>query len=116
MSHVQTGELLEELPAEDRTHKEVLDEESMTVEVGRYPSEEAAPKNPHTEDELYFVISGSGKIRVGDETHAVSAGDTVFVEQGTEHDFFDIEEEITVLIVFAASTNPASYAIREESA
>ena len=115
MSHVQTAELLEEIPDDESAHLEVLEEDSMTVEVGRYPAGESAAKNPHTEDEIYVIISGSGTARVGDETYSIEAGDVVFVEQGTEHDFFDIEEDITALIVFAESDNPASYSIREDA-
>ncbi len=112
MTHVSTTELLESLDGKDDEAIEVLDEESMTVEMARYSAGEAAPKNPHTEDELYYVISGSAKVRAGDSVHSVEAGDTVFVEQGLEHDFFDINEELVTLIIFAGSENPASYSIR----
>lgn len=115
MTHVPITELLEDLEAADDHHREVLQTESMTVEVGRYPSASAAPKNPHNEDELYCVLSGTGKLRVGDETYDVERGDLVHVESGLEHDFFAIEEEITVLIVFGSGVDPTSYGIRESA-
>jgi mannose-6-phosphate isomerase-like protein (cupin superfamily) len=101
MSHVSTTELVERLDEGDRNYAEVLSEDSMSVEVAQYPN--PAPKTPHREDELYVILSGSGMIRVGDETHAVEEGDVVYVEQGVDHDFFDIDDEITALIVFAGS-------------
>jgi mannose-6-phosphate isomerase-like protein (cupin superfamily) len=101
MSHVSTTELAEQLGEEDESYLEVLSEESMSVELARYPN--SAPKTPHKEDELYVVLSGSGKVHVGGERHAVDQGDVVYVEQGVEHEFFDIDEEITVLIVFASA-------------
>lgn len=113
MSHVSIDAIVEELESTDERHRELLDEESLTVEVGRYPGGSAAPKNPHNEDELYYVVSGNGKVRVGDETHSVEAGDLVYVEAGLEHDFFAIEETIVALIVFAAA-EPTAYSIREE--
>ncbi len=115
MTHVPITELLEELEATDAHHREALETESMTVEVGRYPSTSAAPKNPHNEDELYYVLSGRGKLRVGDETHDIEGGDLVYVEPEMEHDFFAIEEEITVLIVFGSAVDPTSYGIRESA-
>ncbi|ELY57698.1 cupin domain-containing protein [Natronolimnohabitans innermongolicus] len=115
MTHVPITELLEELEATDAHHREALETESMTVEVGRYPSASAAPKNPHNEDELYYVLSGRGKLRVGDETHDIEGGDLVYVEPEMEHDFFAIEEEITVLIVFGSAVDPTSYGIRESA-
>ena len=113
MSHFPADELLQRLEAHDGDHIEIFETESMTVEMGRHEAGTAAPKNPHNEDELYYIVSGTGKVRVGDDVHAVESGDLVHVEPGVEHDFFDIEEEIQVLIVFAGSENPASYSVRE---
>lgn len=113
MSHIPTTELVEELEQEDRSYREVLSKDSMGVELAHYPNPE--PKNPHSEDELYYIISGSGMARVGEETYAIGEGDVVFVEQGVEHDFLDIEDEITALTVFASAEDPASYAVRGDS-
>lgn len=101
MSHVSTTELVKQLRQGDTNYLEVLSEESMSVELAHYPN--PAPKNPHKEDELYFIISGSGMVHVGNETYAVDEGDMVYVEQGVEHDFFEIEDEIITLIVFTSS-------------
>jgi mannose-1-phosphate guanylyltransferase len=105
MSYVPTAKLIKRLEQEDRHYREVLSEDSMRVELAQYPN--PAPKNPHSEDELYFLVSGSGMVRVGEETHAVDEGDVVYVKQGLEHDFFDIEEEITALVVFVGSHDTA---------
>mgnify|MGYP006291958533 FL=1 len=116
MSRIPTTEMFEQLDENaDRDHLEVLKEESMTVEVGRYSASKSAPKNPHTGDEIYYIISGSGMARVEDETYPVEPGDVVFVEAGLEHDFFNIEEDIRALIVLAGSPDPAAYSMREES-
>lgn len=116
MTRFSTKELFARFDDEtDRQHYEVLDEESMTVEVGRYATGTSEPKNPHTGDEIYYLISGSGMARVGDETYPVEAGDVVYVESGLEHDFFNIEEEITVLIVLAGREEPGAYTMREET-
>ena len=112
MTHVSTERLIRKLEDEDAQFAEVLNETSVTVEVGTYPT--SAPKNPHTEDEIYYIISGTGMIRVGDETYDIEAGDVVFVERGIEHDFFNIEEQITALTIFIGSDTPSSYSIREE--
>lgn len=101
MSHVSTTDLVKELKQGDRSYLEVLNEESMSVELARYPN--PAPKTPHREDELYFIVSGSGMATVGDETYAVDEGDVIYVRRGVEHDFFDIEGEMVALVVFAGS-------------
>ena len=101
MSHVSTNNLIEQLERENTNYIEVLSEDSLSVELAQYPNPES--KTPHETDELYFVISGSGMVHVGDERYAVDKGDVVYVEQGVEHDFFDIDDKITALVVFANS-------------
>ncbi len=101
MSHVSTAELIEQLQESDEKYREVLTEESISVELAQYPND--APKHPHPEDELYYIISGSGTAAVGEETFPIEEGDVIYVERGVEHDFFDIEEEITALVIFAGA-------------
>jgi mannose-6-phosphate isomerase-like protein (cupin superfamily) len=59
------------------------------------------PQEPHTEDEVYHVVGGKGRIRVGEEDRTVEAGTVVFVEAGVDHRFHSIEEDLTVLVFFA---------------
>jgi quercetin dioxygenase-like cupin family protein len=43
---------------------------------------------------------------LGAEERSVQAGSVIFVEPGLEHRFFDIEQELVLLVVFApAETN-----------
>ena len=58
------------------------------------------PQQPHREDELYYVVSGSATITVGDEERAVAPGSLVFVGAGVAHRFHDITERLELLVVF----------------
>lgn len=58
------------------------------------------PQSPHTEDELYYVVSGRGSITVGDETRSVAAGSLVFVPAAAPHRFDDITERLELLVLF----------------
>src|SRR5579864_7633525 len=62
-------------------------------------------QQPHTEDEIYYVISGRASIRVGDEDCAVQAGSLIYVPANVEHRFHSISEELRLLVLFA----PAEY-------
>jgi len=62
-------------------------------------------QQPHTEDEVYYVISGSGLIRVGSEDRPVEAGTLVYVKANIEHRFHTITEDLRILVIFA----PAEY-------
>ena len=58
-------------------------------------------QQPHSEDEVYYVISGRGQIRVAGEDRAVHPGSLVFVGAGVEHRFHDITEDLRVLVFWA---------------
>jgi len=58
-------------------------------------------QRPHHEDEMYYVVRGRARFRAGDEDHEVSAGSVMYVAAHVEHRFYDISEELAVLVVFA---------------
>jgi mannose-6-phosphate isomerase-like protein (cupin superfamily) len=62
-------------------------------------------QEPHTEDEIYYVISGRGSIQVDQESRPVEAGSLVFVKARVDHRFHSISEDLRVLVIFA----PAEY-------
>lgn len=74
-----------------------------TLSVGLYvlPAGATDPQQPHTEDEVYHVVKGRARIRVGEEDLEVGAGTVVFVGARVDHRFYDIEEDLTVLVFFA---------------
>ena len=59
------------------------------------------PQEPHSEDEVYYVVSGRGMIRVGDEDRAISPGSIVYVTAHVEHHFHSISEDLSILVFFA---------------
>jgi mannose-6-phosphate isomerase-like protein (cupin superfamily) len=66
------------------------------------------PQSPHTEDELYVVMSGRASVFVGGEVRAIQPGSVIFVAAGVEHRFLDIEERLVLLVFFG----PAEYSRR----
>jgi mannose-6-phosphate isomerase-like protein (cupin superfamily) len=58
-------------------------------------------QSPHQQDEMYYVIQGKARMRVGSADQAITLGSVVFVAANVEHRFYDIEEELTVLVFFA---------------
>lgn len=61
---------------------------------------EADLQSPHTEDEIYAVLEGRGRIRVGDEERDVVQGSVVFVAATVPHRFVDVTERLVLLVVF----------------
>lgn len=73
-------------------------------------------KHPNA-DEIFYVLSGHGMVRSGDEMFEVSAGDTVFVPQGDTHYFKNIDEKEPLVALFAylgaPSLEKAGYELEE---
>ena len=54
----------------------------------------------HHQDEIFYVVEGRFRIRVGDETHEVGPGDTVFGARGVPHAFVNLTETARLLLTF----------------
>lgn len=104
MKHKTADELATQHETSGEDVVGVFDEEAMVIEQSRYRAEEAEREGArtHSEDEFYYIISGSGRMRVGNETSEVNPGDVIYVDEGVEHDFFDIDGEIRTVKVFAS--------------
>ena len=90
----------------ERGHAGKLYQEFLRVpalSVGVYVLAAGAidPQKPHEEDEVYYVVRGRAHMRIGDEEQVVKAGSVIFVAAGVEHLFFDVSEELEVLVFFA---------------
>ena len=101
MEPIQIDDVVEQLEQEDELFNEFLRHDSMSLEVYRLEAGATDPQDPHTEDEVYYIVTGSAKIRIGDNVHPVEPGDIIFVEREIDHYFFDIESELITLIFFA---------------
>lgn len=103
MTHISLNEILEWEKEKNRYTFGVLAKDHFDVELKRYPPEREKKDVDHTHemDELYYIISGSGKVAVGDKTYAFKDGEMIFVEEGKEHEFYEREDEIVVLKILA---------------
>lgn len=78
-----------------------------TISAGVYvlPKGGTDPQKPHHEDEVYYVIRGRARMQIGSDHAEVRAGSVIFVEAELEHRFYEIEEELQVLVFFAPAEN-----------
>jgi mannose-6-phosphate isomerase-like protein (cupin superfamily) len=84
-----------------KSYLEFLRVEAMSA--GVYVLEAGAEdlQSPHQQDEIYYVISGTAHMQVGEEDEAVSPGTVIFVPAKVKHHFHDISEKLTLLVFFA---------------
>lgn len=57
-------------------------------------------QRPHTEDEVYVVLTGRARFTAGADTVGCGPGDVLFVPAGVPHRFHDIAEELRLVVVF----------------
>jgi mannose-6-phosphate isomerase-like protein (cupin superfamily) len=99
--------------AAGRQYLEVIRSPDLSVGLYELPAAGVDPQGPHTEDEVYYVVSGRASITVGDEERPVGPGSIVFVAAGVVHRFHDIEEDLVILVAFGpAEASRAGLAAR----
>jgi mannose-6-phosphate isomerase-like protein (cupin superfamily) len=76
---------------------------TLSCAIYRLPAGAKDMQAPHLEDEVYFVIDGRAWLRTGDQQHEVGPGTVLYVRSTSEHSFFDIEADLTVVVVFGAT-------------
>jgi mannose-6-phosphate isomerase-like protein (cupin superfamily) len=97
----ELSQLLAERERSGRAWLEFLREPALSLGVYHLRAGQADPQPPHTEDEVYYVVAGRGRFRVGGRERAVGPGTVLYVERTVEHRFCDITEDLTVLVFFA---------------
>ncbi len=58
------------------------------------------PQTPHSQDEIYVVVQGSGWFVNGEDRHPFAAGDVLFVPAGLVHRFEDFTDDFCTWVVF----------------
>jgi len=66
------------------------------------PGQEQTAHRHGVGDKLYYVVAGTGQIRVGNEEHAVAPGDLVCAPAGEEHGVRNPGPERLALLVVMA--------------
>lgn len=84
-----------------KAYREFLRVPAMSAGLYVLPAGATDLQRPHHEDEIYYVVRGQASFKVDKEQHKVSAGSVIFVAAEVEHHFFEITEELAVLVLFA---------------
>ena len=93
---------IEEQRAESgRSYREFLRVPAMSAGLYVLPAGSTDHQKPHREDEIYYVIRGRARFKAGIEDREVSAGSVIFVAAQVGHRFYDIAEELELLVFFA---------------
>ena len=110
MQAFELVQLISQQKSSDKLYLEFVRVPDLSMGLYVLPAGGTDPQSPHTEDEVYYVVSGKAKIKVGEEDREVRAGSIVYVAKKVEHCFHSIDEELQVLVFFA----PAEYSNKRE--
>jgi mannose-6-phosphate isomerase-like protein (cupin superfamily) len=95
------AEIEEQRAASGKPYREFLRVPAMSTGLYVLRAGETDRQKPHREDEIYYVIRGRARFKAGSEDREVSAGSVIFVAAEVGHRFYDITEELAVLVFFA---------------
>jgi mannose-6-phosphate isomerase-like protein (cupin superfamily) len=85
-----------------RPYLEFLRVPALSCGIYTLPAGSKDLQGPHDEDEVYYVIRGRGRLRVGEDERAIGPGCVLYVQATSEHSFFEIDEDITLLVFFGS--------------
>jgi quercetin dioxygenase-like cupin family protein len=95
------GEIDQQRAQSGKLYREFLRVPAMSAGLYVLPAGATDPQRPHHEDEMYYVLRGRARFKAGDEDREISPGNVLFVAAEVEHGFYDIAEELAVLVFFA---------------
>jgi quercetin dioxygenase-like cupin family protein len=110
MNAYELTELLNVHNQQGRLYLEFLRAPALSMGLYILKANSADPQQPHSEDEVYYIVSGKGMIYVGGEDHVAQAGSVIYVAANIEHRFHSIVEDLTILVFFA----PAEYSRKSQ--
>ncbi|HKE56746.1 MAG TPA: cupin domain-containing protein [Pyrinomonadaceae bacterium] len=74
--------------------------ERGSLEVEIYAPRGTDPQQPHTRDEIYFVVSGSGDYVCGDSRQQFGPTDILFAAAGVVHRFENFTDDLVLWVLF----------------
>ena len=89
---------LSKLEGQDLPFKELFAHGTLAVEIYKPVGEDL--QTPHSRDEIYVVIAGSGYFQKGDSVEPFEAGEVLFVKAGVAHRFVDFTDDFATWVFF----------------
>jgi mannose-6-phosphate isomerase-like protein (cupin superfamily) len=96
---ITVNEGLAELPGPDgQRFAELFKHGTLSLEI--YSPIGTDSQSPHTKDELYVVVRGSGEFVFGNQRKRFGVGDFLFVSAGVVHRFEQFTDDLIVWVIF----------------
>ncbi|MAC35677.1 MAG: cupin [Haliea sp.] len=98
------AEIRQRLKGQPVEYQEFLKVPALSCGLYRLVAGSRDMQAPHDDDEVYLVLEGRARMRLGDEAEkVVGPGALLYVSATTEHSFFEVEEDMLLLVFFASN-------------
>ncbi|TMM53213.1 cupin domain-containing protein [Maribacter algarum] len=95
---INPQEALQKLEGVESPFLNLFEHGTLSVEV--YKPKKIDLQQPHSRDEVYIIISGSGEFLNDGVRSDVNSGDFLFVPAGIEHRFENFTDDFSTWVLF----------------
>ena len=95
---ISPNKALQKLAKVDSPFLTLFQHGTLALEI--YKPEKVDHQQPHTRDEVYVVVSGTGEFFNGGERTSFAPGDFLFVPAGVEHRFENFTDDFVTWVIF----------------
>ena len=95
---ITAEEALKILSSKKSEFETLFEHGTLSLEI--YKPDKLDKQQPHTRDEVYVVISGTGYFTRGNERMRFGPGDFLFVPAFMEHRFEDFSDDFVTWVLF----------------
>lgn len=96
--NISTDAALRRLKGSDSPFLELFKHGTLSVEI--YTPDKVDLQQPHQQDEVYVIISGTGTFLNGGERTSFAPGTFLFVPAGVEHRFENFTDDFSTWVIF----------------
>ena len=97
--HIAYPDAVKKIPAPDgKRFVEMFRHDTLLVEL--YGPRGTDPQTPHTRDEGYIVVKGTGDFVNGNDRVKFAPGDFLFAAAGAVHRFENFTDDLSVWVIF----------------
>lgn len=92
----ELNDLLSELEERKGYFIDFVTTKSIQAGIIRLSPSQKDTQEPHSVDEIYYVIEGNGFIEINNKNYAIKERTSIFVPAGTEHRFHGNNQDIVI--------------------
>ena len=102
----RTDELVAANASSSERYTEFLRVPAMSAGIYALPAGSEDLQKPHAQDEIYYVLRGRSKFVCEGDVIAALPGSFIYVAARADHRFFDIEDDLEIIVLFAPEEKP----------